>query len=172
MNTHANHVSFIADLVSALNCNSMENGSNTPDFILGKFMDDCRAAFDAAVREREKWHRDPFLEHQPKLNRPTDNIAILEKEVADWSRKNFGDQPAWKPLLGVAEEVGELNHAFLKQSQNIRRNEDHAAKERDAVGDIVIYLADYCGRRGFSLAQCVADAWAEVSKRDWTNETP
>lgn len=41
-------------------CNGLENGSNTPDFILGSYLLDCLAAFDRATRNRETWYgRDP-----------------------------------------------------------------------------------------------------------------
>lgn len=46
---------FRAELEMLINRCSMENGSNTPDFILAKFMSNCLAAFDAAVYERETW---------------------------------------------------------------------------------------------------------------------
>jgi len=99
------------------------------------------------------------------------NLVTLQQAVAEWSEKNFGTQEAWKPLLGVGEELGELNHAYLKMSQKIRQNENHEAKLKDAVGDIVIYLADFCASYGISLDECVTTAWNEVSKRDWTKET-
>lgn len=93
----------------------------------------------------------------------------LQTEVGAWAQRNFGDQPADNPLLGVVEEVGELAHAVLKRKQGIRgTDEQHLAAERDAIGDILIYLADYCGRRGFTLDAIVTDTWATVSKRDWT----
>ena len=43
-------------LTHAINCVSAENGSNTPDFILGKFLSTCLDAFNAASRAREKWY--------------------------------------------------------------------------------------------------------------------
>lgn len=91
----------------------------------------------------------------------------LQLDVADWSRKNFGTQQPYRPLLGVIEEIGELAHAQLKKEQGIRMNEDHDAKARDAVGDIMIYLMNYCSERGFFIGECLDDAWREVSQRDW-----
>lgn len=44
------------DIENAINRNSAENGSNTPDFILAEFLTDCLAAFDKASRAREKWY--------------------------------------------------------------------------------------------------------------------
>jgi NTP pyrophosphatase (non-canonical NTP hydrolase) len=65
------------------------------------------------------------------------------------------------------EELGELAHAHLKQEQGIRSNEDHDAAARDAIGDVVIYLMDYCSVRGWDFSDCVSEAWGDVSERDW-----
>ncbi len=51
---------FRRELEALLNRESMENGSNTPDFILAQFMADALEAFDKAVSRREEWYgRDP-----------------------------------------------------------------------------------------------------------------
>ena len=47
---------FRDKLKELINEYSRENGSDTPDFILAGYMDDCLAAFDAAVTAREKWY--------------------------------------------------------------------------------------------------------------------
>lgn len=92
-------------------------------------------------------------------------IAI---EHAKWVHENFPYAPSWQPLLGLQEELGELSHAFLKRAQGIRgAKAEHDAKIKDAVGDIVIFLLDFCGKEGISIEQAIKDAWAEVSKRDW-----
>jgi hypothetical protein len=38
-----------------INSKSLENGSDTPDFILAEYLVDCLTAFDKAVNKREKW---------------------------------------------------------------------------------------------------------------------
>lgn len=35
---------------------SKENGSNTPDYILADFLEDCLAAFDKALKARNEWY--------------------------------------------------------------------------------------------------------------------
>lgn len=96
------------------------------------------------------------------------NLREYQEAVRQWSQHNFGDQPSWKPLLGIGEEVGELNHAYLKREQGIRQ-ESHGAFERirDAVGDIMIYLLDFCSREGIDAEIALAYVWQEVSQRDW-----
>lgn len=44
------------DIRHAINCNSAENGSDTPDFILAEYIRGCLAAFNKAVKAREKWY--------------------------------------------------------------------------------------------------------------------
>jgi hypothetical protein len=46
---------FEDDLRSLINQHSKENESNTPDFILAKYMDACLDAFRFAVNARERW---------------------------------------------------------------------------------------------------------------------
>ena len=48
--------SFRRDLERVLNRHSIENGSDTPDFILAEYVKACVEAFDQAVRVREKWY--------------------------------------------------------------------------------------------------------------------
>lgn len=47
---------FREDIQKAINQNSMENASDTPDFILAVYLADCLTAFDTAVANRERWY--------------------------------------------------------------------------------------------------------------------
>ena len=44
------------EIEHVINCDSAENGSNTPDFILAEYLTDCLAAFDKAVNARDVWY--------------------------------------------------------------------------------------------------------------------
>ena len=68
------------------------------------------------------------------------DLKVTQTLFDIWQRKNFGEPNTNHMILGVTEEVGELCHAELKQQQGIRNNEDHVANQKDAVGDILIYL--------------------------------
>ena len=52
------------EIETAINRNSAENGSDTPDFILAEYLTDCLAAYDKAVSTREAWYgrRAPVIE--------------------------------------------------------------------------------------------------------------
>ena len=94
----------------------------------------------------------------------------FQSDVRKWVLHNFKStyKDKYKPLLGLTEELGELSHAHLKMEQKIRGHiNEHIEAKRDAVGDIMVYLADYCSRNGLNLGECVYGAWSEVQKRDW-----
>ena len=47
---------FVKELESCINRHSMENASNTPDFILAMFLENCLRAWNEAVQQRETWY--------------------------------------------------------------------------------------------------------------------
>lgn len=101
---------------------------------------------------------------------PFISLRDFQNDVRQWSMKNFGEQSYVNPLLGVAEEVGELNHAVLKIRQGIREDKDFLKEQiEDAIGDILIYLADFCSRfdEGVDMQNAVENAWKIVKQRDW-----
>lgn len=97
------------------------------------------------------------------------NFARLQSEVGEWSRRNFPDNEPIDPFLGVVEEVGELSHALLKSKQGIRGTaEQHQLAVVDAIGDILIYLSEFCGRNNIDMQTTIDRTWDTVKKRDWT----
>jgi hypothetical protein len=47
---------FITELQQLINRYSIENNSNTPDFILAKYLTMCLGAWNQAVTHRDKWY--------------------------------------------------------------------------------------------------------------------
>lgn len=47
---------FERELGNLLNRFSKESGSNTPDFILARYLSYCLEAFNMAMRERRSWY--------------------------------------------------------------------------------------------------------------------
>ena len=47
---------FLEELTSLINRYSMENGSNTPDFLLAEFLDCQLRTWDQYVTRRERWY--------------------------------------------------------------------------------------------------------------------
>jgi len=51
---------FEKELEHLINKHSLENESNTPDFILAQYLSKCLSNFNQAVQQRETWYkRDP-----------------------------------------------------------------------------------------------------------------
>ncbi len=94
-------------------------------------------------------------------------LRELQTQHRKWMWENFGNVESYRPLLGVMEEVGELAHAHLKQVDGIRTEIDPTAAKRDAVGDIVIFLAGYCSQEGIDLESAVAETWERVKQRNY-----
>lgn len=95
------------------------------------------------------------------------DLRKIQREQWIWAQKNFPDNKKWMPLVGIGEEVGELMHHFLKSAQNIRNQEHHYIEMIDAVGDICVYLMNFCSETGIDLENAIVETWQNVKNRDW-----
>lgn len=92
----------------------------------------------------------------------------LQDEQRPWVAHNFPNHDSQDPLLGAVEELGELAHAHMKLKQGIRGTPTElVSAAKDAIADMVIYLADYCTARGFDFQSLVEETWTRVKSRDW-----
>jgi len=58
-------MAFQKELEELINQQSMENGSNTPDFILAQYLLGCLVNFNLTVKRREEWYgRDTKERHE------------------------------------------------------------------------------------------------------------
>jgi len=55
-NYRIDYVKFQKDLKDIINRNCVENGSNSPDFMLAEYIVMCLKAFTKTSRRREKWY--------------------------------------------------------------------------------------------------------------------
>jgi NTP pyrophosphatase (non-canonical NTP hydrolase) len=95
-------------------------------------------------------------------------LRQLQSEQQAWANHNFPNRKPYYSLLGAVEEIGELSHAHLKMLEGIRgTREQHHEAIRDAVADVVIFLANYCTDMGIDMQSAVEETWAKVQKRDW-----
>lgn len=77
-------------------------------------------------------------------------LAAIAAGVKEWSARNFPNNQPHHPLLGMVEEWSEYVSA-RRGFYNAVRDDDrkkHSDDMRDAVGDILIYAADYSWRNG------------------------
>lgn len=72
------------DLAGVLNCYSQENASDTPDFILAKFLLGCLDSWNTGLRRREEWYgRSIRHKANPSVTPPDPDIdyelPVMEK---------------------------------------------------------------------------------------------
>jgi len=93
---------FRKDLTSLLNSISIENLSDTPDFILAHFLTDCLEAFNSAINKRDAWNRE---DKQPAPKSPAPeppktvpmNERLAEIALNAWAESNgSADTYNWK----------------------------------------------------------------------------
>lgn len=67
----------------------------------------------------------------------TSNVTLkkIQREHAVWVEQNFGLLDPWQPLVGIAEELGELASAI---------ETDDTPEYFDAIGDVAIFALHYC----------------------------
>lgn len=79
---------FRRELQDLINMHSMENGSDTPDFILAEYLDNCLKAFDTATAAREKWYGREIRSTEPPID-PHPFPSIEEAPADDWNEDDW-----------------------------------------------------------------------------------
>jgi len=87
---------FREALADVINTYNMENGSNTPDFILATYLNHCLTGFDATVAARDKWY---------EQHRKEDIALSVDKDLLDATLKVFGGSPAAPPTTERDEQL-------------------------------------------------------------------
>ena len=59
---------LLKELADVLNRNSAENASNTPDFILAKYLIFCLNAFNETIKLREAWYGEKEYKAKKEVN--------------------------------------------------------------------------------------------------------
>ncbi len=83
---------FEKDLEHLLNKHSMENGSNTPDFILASFLVKCLEVFDGHVRWRQRWYGSKESVSAELAARDA-SVNQIKKEAKAAARASHPDAP-------------------------------------------------------------------------------
>jgi len=66
---------FRTSLQHLINRESMENGSNTPDYILATYLSECLRAYDRATAERDKWYSVKLVPGASEYPQPNTEVA-------------------------------------------------------------------------------------------------
>lgn len=96
------------------------------------------------------------------------DLEKLQVDLLRWQIKNFRPCTKDQMLKGIIEEIGELCHFDLKQEQKIRHTyEECESGIKDSVGDLVIYLMQYCTHRGIVFEEIIRKTAEQVLSRNW-----
>jgi len=79
---------FENELRELLNRHSVENDSNTPDFILAKYLTACIYAWNAAIQQREIWYGRDGHPSTKEGWQAIKDIAALDREAVDEAKAN------------------------------------------------------------------------------------
>lgn len=116
---------FRQDLEEVINKHSMENGSNTPDFMLAEYLTDCLRAFDKVMKRRDLWYKKHEWENQPQ-----DYKDWLQK-IQDTTKKLMDEKRLKEEKL---RDEGEFNNlcarATLYPGKSIEEVQDIQYMER------------------------------------------
>lgn len=107
------------DLALALNGISAENGSNTPDFILGEFLSGVLDCFDEAVEAREQWYQ---VHHEAAVWRDKGVYDFSDATAEEAVFQALGAasgvamraNPQWD-FSTASEEFGQIGNALLSR---------------------------------------------------------
>lgn len=89
------------------------------------------------------------------------SYEIVEMEVIRWAeaRRIIPNAKPHTQLLKAVSEMGELADA---------ENKGDMPAIKDAVGDVVVCLINYCALRDITITECLKGAYKEIKDRKGT----
>ncbi len=114
-------LTFDEALEQLINKYSQENGSNTPDFILSKFLYECLEAFNHAVKQREQWYGVPHsILFQDEIN------AFLKEQFYEaWM-----DDNDWLMFLEALETQSGVSVQSLSNDLQVGLKNGHSIEKQ------------------------------------------
>ena len=99
------------------------------------------------------------------------NLSNYQTRFQEWQKRNFGGCELSDMIHGMSEEVGEMNHWYLKSKQGIRGVTSEEAKHKmaDAFVDTVVFGMQAMTALGVDVEGTLTRTFEEVLKRDWLN---
>jgi len=152
---------FEKELEQLINKYSMENDSNTPDFILAEYLSNCLKTFNTTIQRREDWYgrnkpsrKEDILENDA---RTLENAAYNLNYHNFCARLTLGILPAVSPLGLLENDYGRVRSASEKEAirEILMVRDVHYDVSRNAYNDWEITLVKTngcpCGNNGKSI---------------------
>ena len=74
---------FRKELKSVINRHCIENGSNTPDFILADYLIGCLESYDHAVKCRDKWYEVELAPAQDRSHTTKEVAVAILRDIEE-----------------------------------------------------------------------------------------
>ena len=89
------------------------------------------------------------------------SFTELELDVIRWAeaRKIIPNATSQSQLLKAFEEMGELAAGEARSNEELIK---------DAVGDVMVCLINYCALKDISITECLSGAYDEIKDRKGT----
>jgi NTP pyrophosphatase (non-canonical NTP hydrolase) len=96
-------------------------------------------------------------------------LSWYQYRLQKWQKDNFGGGDLSDMIHGMSEEVGEMNHWYLKSKQGIRGTTPKIAREKmvDAFGDVVVFGIQAMTALGVDVEASLIRVFEEVLARNW-----
>jgi hypothetical protein len=78
-----NRLAVINDFAEVINKHSLENGSNTPDFILAEYLVNCLESYNYAVLNRNDWFYRPNFDAKDYVINPMEPNSAADDDDDD-----------------------------------------------------------------------------------------
>lgn len=132
-------MTFKEELAELINKHSKENKSNTPDFILAQYLNNCLMCFEIAVDKREVWHGRPSPRNDSfggfkcsNLPNPDPNPitkefvdkfnGITQDELDEWIKVDPNIGQALNRLKEALAIKSKVNNGFLLFMKELEEN--------------------------------------------------
>jgi hypothetical protein len=114
------------DLATVLNAHSREQNSDTPDFILARYLINCLAAYETATADRERWHSGEIhLSVEPR------EFPIISVSTGDASEMH-SDRARWLRAVENSPAVTHSGVVFPNDPRWLQTAQDAPAHEAES----------------------------------------
>lgn len=118
---------FEEEMRNIINRASMENASNTPDFILAQYLVACLDAFNMAVQQRETWYgRDP----RPMEGLQKENDFLKNTLLNEEKRRILATQSHLSDKAKLEDELEAERERVLELREGLERIISMKSKHR------------------------------------------
>lgn len=120
----------------------------------------CHAALKTAenIRGDAGTHRQEYFRGISEIRQAINSGTVLQ--ARDFYRVITKNGYRLSSLIGMWEESAEMLRAMY---------DGNDLEVSDAIGDMMVFFADFCGRNSRSLEDKFVETWDKVKKRDWQN---